>query len=683
MAAKTGSRHLEIVDAALLGAKVVKDASEVVPVLAPLKGAVGIVITILETIRGVKTNKEDWATLGKHLSIQIKGIQEDLSRCPIPHSTTLLLAVNRYEQKLEEILARVRLSASCGWVERHWRYRTDKEEIVELNRDMEITWKDFMREIAIQTHEIAHRVELSVDVIGDNSHINKLVPLLSATGEDHNPCLDGTRTTVLKPIRQWADDPSASQLWWLTDVAGAGKSTIAKQLSTEWKVRGRLGGCFFFDTNRPEATNKQWFCDTIAAQLANNQPRLGSLITEGIKELGPILNVCSFEEKLQKLVIRPMKDVALVLVIDALDECNERDRTILIRNLLSSLSQAPQLKILITSRPERDIVQLLDSYRSHTESLHDIELKSNRDDIAAFVTYKMRGLVQSSELVEEDVNRLTKRVSCLFILASTACKVVHDSPDPQTTLNELIDPKRNPLRDINSLYWTILTKVHNSDQVGKASASKSQEPLVKVLKAIVAATIPLTISTIDGLLGIKNTKRLVGFLSSVLDVRSDETVVILHPTFREFLENETVAGQFHIDMANAHKMMAKGCLEIMKQELQFNVCQLESSFVLNKDVPDLKERISRYISKALQYGCVYWPDHVLQSETSSHDSEIETAALHIAENGYLLFWMEVISVLGKVPKAINDLRDVERHKMVGLRVQRTFLGLTKPKRGKN
>ncbi|KAG8835383.1 POC1 centriolar protein A [Serendipita sp. 400] len=701
MASKSRDRHLEIIDAALLGARLVKDAAEVAPVLAPLKGTVGIVITILETIRGVTTNKKDWATLSERLSTQTNGVQDNLSRCPTPHSTQLLFAVNSYEQKLRNVLTRVRL-ATRGPIEGTLRQRTDKEEIAELNRDVEIYWEDFIREISVQTHETVHRiekrtgridssvnrvetgvsnvergigrvekdvnrmkngvmrVEMSMEALGDNNSIKDLMPLLSATGEEHDICLHGTRTTVLAPIHQWVNDLDAPQLWWLTDVAGAGKSTIAKQLSMEWKREGRLGGCFFFDKNRPEATNKQGFCDTLGAQLANNQPQLRLIITQGIKEIGPILSVCPFEEKLQKLVIQPMKSVALVLVIDALDECNERDRAIILRNLLSSLSQAPQLKIFIASRPEHDIARFLDPYRSHTESLHDIDLKSNRDDIAAFVKHKMRNLLHSSELMEKEVNQLAKRVSCLFILASTACKVVQDSPDPQATLHELLNPKQSPLRDVNSLYLTILTKACKNDQIEEESALRGQELLVKVLKVILAATIPLTIATIDTLLGIKNTRRLIGLLSSVLNVRDDGTVLILHPTFREFLEVKAVAGQFHIDMAEAHRLMAKRCLAIMKQGLCFNICQLKTSFVLNNKVQDMKERISKYISKELQYGCVYWPDHIVQGNVTFHDREVEVSVLQITENGYPLFWMEIISALEKVPKGIKDLQAVER-----------------------
>jgi hypothetical protein len=41
----------EVTDGAILVAKVVKDASESLPVLAPLKASMGIVITLLENLK--------------------------------------------------------------------------------------------------------------------------------------------------------------------------------------------------------------------------------------------------------------------------------------------------------------------------------------------------------------------------------------------------------------------------------------------------------------------------------------------------------------------------------------------------------------------------------------------------------------------------------------------------------
>ncbi|KAG8864181.1 hypothetical protein FRC20_010319 [Serendipita sp. 405] len=557
----------------------------------------------------------------------------------------------------------------------------DKEEIATLRRDVDTCWKDFMRKITVQVHETAHRieegvknvkedmtnvrkdvknverkVETSADVIGDINYIARLVPLPSATGADHNTCLTGTRTGVLDYIRQWVDHKNTTQVCWLTDVAGAGKSTIAKQLSDEWRTEGRLGGCFFFNKNRTDATNKQAFCDTIAAQLANNQPQLLPSIIDGIKAIGPVLSVCPFEEKLQRLVIQPLKDAAVVLVIDALDECDKRDRDILLRDLLRSLNQATQLKIFITSRPERDITGLLDPYRSPTESLHDIGLKSNQDDIAMFVKHEMEHVVRSGDLTAEEVTQLADRVNCLFILASTACKVIQESLSPRSRLQDLMDPKRNALGDINKLYLAIVTKACQVDQDGQSSRSEAPREVIEVLQAILAAATPLSIPTIDILLGSKSAGRVVKFLSSVLSVRQDRAVVILHPTFREFLEDRRQAGTFHIDITDAHELMIKGCLKTMERELRFNICQLESSFTRNKDVLDFKERVSNYISEQLQYCCTHWLSHIMKSNRRLH-KDSERAVLRFVEGGSPLYWMEVLSALGKVPKALRDLQE--------------------------
>ncbi|KAG8786168.1 hypothetical protein FRB91_001774, partial [Serendipita sp. 411] len=681
------NRQPNIIDDTLLSAKLVNDASEAAPGLDPLKVIAGLLITILETIRDVKTSKKDWAAFGEHLSVQIKDIYDDLSRCPTPHSTELLVVLNTYEQKLENVLEKVRLTKGRGKFERWLNSRTDKEEIATLRRDVDTCWKDYMRKIIVQLHEAAYQidegvenvekdtkpvekdvknverdvknVEASVDAIDDTSYLAKLVTLPSATGADHSTCLTGTRTGVLDYIRRWADHQDTVQVCWLTDVAGAGKSTIAKQLSGEWKSEGRLGGCFFFSKNHPDAANNQAFCDTIAAQLANNQPHLLPSIIDGIKAIGLVPSLYPFEEKLQKLVIQPVKDAAVVLVIDALDECDERDRDILLRNLLRSLTQVSRLKVLITSRLERDITELLGSYRSPAESLHDVRLKSNQDDIAMFFKHQMEPLVRSGDLTAEEVTQLANRVNCLFILASTACKVIQKSLTPRSRLQELMDTKQNVLGDINKLYLAILTKACQADQDGQSIGLEAPKKVIEVLQAILAAATPLSIATIDLLLGNQSTGRIVELLSSVLNVRHDGTVVILHPTFREFLEDKRTAGTFHIDITGAHELMAKGCLATMKRELRFNICRLESSFMRNKDVPDFKERISKYISDQLQYGCTYWLSHVTKSSPGLGKAS-GAAALEFVEGEFLLYWMEVSSALGVIPKMLKDLQETGR-----------------------
>jgi hypothetical protein len=189
--------------------------------------------------------------------------------------------------------------------------------------------------------------------------------------------------------------------------------------------------------------------------------------------------------------------------------------------------------------------------------------------------------------------------------------------------------------------------------------------IIKVLQAILAAVTPLSITTIDAILGIETTRHVVESLSSVLNVTVDGPVHLLHPTFREFLEDKEVSGTFHVILTDAHKMLAKGCLAVMKKQLQFNICRLESSFYLNKDIPDLTDRISRFVSKELQYGCLYWPDHIIRSEKRTPNEEVSYALCGILENAYPLYWIEVISALGMVSNAFLNLQNLRNKPFVG------------------
>jgi len=60
------------------------------------------------------------------------------------------------------------------------------------------------------------------------------------------------------------------------------------------------------------------------------------------------------------------------------------------------------------------------------------------------------------------------------------------------------------------------------------------------------------------------------------------------------------------------EVLANLCSDLMKAQLRFNICKLESSFVFDEDVLDLQDRIKEFISPALSYACRYWGWHLRQ-----------------------------------------------------------------------
>jgi len=78
--------------------------------------------------------------------------------------------------------------------------------------------------------------------------------------------------------------------------------------------------------------------------------------------------------------------------------------------------------------------------------------------------------------------------------------------------------------------------------------------------------------------------------------------------------------------------------------------------VINSEVDDLKERVGRYVDRALEYACRSWHKHL--TETIPTRRPDITSALHRFLERKLLFWLEVLSVLGAAREAVDALEAV-------------------------
>ena len=84
------------------------------------------------------------------------------------------------------------------------------------------------------------------------------------------------------------------------------------------------------------------------------------------------------------------------------------------------------------------------------------------------------------------------------------------------------------------------------------------------------------------------------------------------------------------------------------------MCKL-SDGVANLEVGDLAERIEQYIDHSLRYACQSWHKHLIDPRTvPAHVPKI-TSVLHRFLEEKVLFWLEVLSVLGTVRDAVDGL----------------------------
>jgi len=132
-------------------------------------------------------------------------------------------------------------------------------------------------------------------------------------------------------------------------------------------------------------------------------------------------------------------------------------------------------------------------------------------------------------------------------------------------------------------------------------------------------------------------------LKSVVD--SEGILRITHESFADFLIDEVACpSRFCIKLENEEQKITLACLQTMKSSLRFNICNLESSYLLNTEVVDMESRIEQNIPLHLRYASFYWANHL---SACRFNGEVLALLQDFMENRFL-FWLEVMSVTKQI-----------------------------------
>jgi hypothetical protein len=153
----------------------------------------------------------------------------------------------------------------------------------------------------------------------------------------------------------------------------------------------------------------------------------------------------------------------LVVVIDALDECgNTQSRADILKVLIDAAALASWLKIIITSRPEVDIIRSLGTAAKY-------DLGTDQEATADLRTFAQRqlNLVASTWNLptpwpaESLFNRVILRANGLFIFIKTLVLALEKCEDPEECLKEALQGSASAgSESLYSLYSSIV-KAHS------------------------------------------------------------------------------------------------------------------------------------------------------------------------------------------------------------------------------
>jgi hypothetical protein len=171
-----------------------------------------------------------------------------------------------------------------------------------------------------------------------------------------------------------------------------------------------------------------------------------------------------------------------------------------------------------------------------------------------------------------------------------------------------------------------------------------------VMGRILAAREPLSIASLSELRDEVDrpdiVKLIVGQLGSLLSGvgQWDAPLRALHTSFSDFLTDESRSKTFYVDPSHQNRCLAMSSLRVMKIGLQFNICQLKTSYLRNSDIPELPSLTEKYIPPYLSYACRAWAAHLVVTPYDGETAE----SLRIFLYQQLLYWLEVLSLIGKV-----------------------------------
>ncbi|CEL60322.1 Vegetative incompatibility protein HET-E-1 OS=Podospora anserina GN=HET-E1 PE=4 SV=1 [Rhizoctonia solani AG-1 IB] len=274
--------------------------------------------------------------------------------------------------------------------------------------------------------------------------------------------------------------------------------------------------------------------------------------------------------------------------------------------------------------------------------LHEIEKSLVQADIELYLKDELKHMLP---MHCNEIKELAEQAGNLFIYAATAVRYIQDrkAVNQRQRLKTILEVDKRSKKstfDIDVLYSTIL-----SAAIHDATLEPEEQACIRVvLRTSICAYEPILITTLAALSGLDETHLAASALEplrSVLHVSEHNSfVTTLHASFPDFMFSQERSQEYFCDRTVHDQFLAARCLKIMRAQLRFNICDLESSFDDDNEIPNLDDQVKAYVSPELCYTGRFWADHLTQGAAAE---ELLNAVQDFLSYR-LLFWMEVMNL---------------------------------------
>ncbi|CAE6542960.1 unnamed protein product [Rhizoctonia solani] len=443
-----------------------------VELFPPLKSAVGAFIGCLEIVQITASNRSEYEQLADELQSMANILQQYAGELKSEPNNG---SIANIAQCIQRQVAEIQKKEESGSIGRLLDATENQEDIIRRYRQVERLFRQLQCDLTMRTNRTVEK-HFEMTLLQRISPVDdaKYNSSYSNTIKRHR-CTAKTREAIHQALQDWSTNPDSEKIYWMNGMAGTGKTTIAYSFCEWLEDTKQLGASFFCSRISSTCRSLSQIVPTIAYQLARFSPAFRANLCTILND-DPDAGKLNVVQQFEKLINKPMlnaKDAipdSVVIVIDALDECDDYYSVRLLLNVLLKFAEHLPLKFFVASRPEpiiRDRMMSQGGSSRFIVYLHDIEQSIVEEDIKKYFTEALSLMEPSPSLAQIDL--LAKRSRNLFIYAATVVRYIYpddasvDSGARLESILKAISSTRtkasNRYKDLDLLYTTVLSAV--------------------------------------------------------------------------------------------------------------------------------------------------------------------------------------------------------------------------------
>ncbi|KDN34542.1 hypothetical protein RSAG8_12366, partial [Rhizoctonia solani AG-8 WAC10335] len=362
-------------------------STKICPVLS---SAVDELTSWLPLFEAAAKNHRDY----NELATGLKGMVDQLSRhLNGTTSEGIITTITSIAEAIQKEIQSIDMHQSGSLPRQMLGASNTEDDLIRRYRRIEQLFRQLQGEASMSTWN-------TVDELRVEQHLKDLRPAKLArfnselsTEVSRRGCTENTRATIIEESIPWSEKPDLAKVYWMNDMAGTGKTTIAYSFCERLEAGKQLAGSFFCMRASPECRKAKQIIPTIAYQLARRFAPFRYALCQQLKQ-DPDISSGQLSDQFDLLLKKPLlsaKDKLsnnLVIVVDALDECSGPHIVELFLDLLFRSVMDLPIKFFVTSRPEPAIRNKMmpESERSRSILyLHEIEQSLVQADIELYL----------------------------------------------------------------------------------------------------------------------------------------------------------------------------------------------------------------------------------------------------------------------------------------------------------